>query len=451
MIHIRRMFPFLILFMLLVAGCRSLPNAEPVRKPQAEIIRVAKESVEGSVELTGKIEFQQSADLKWQSAGVVEKVNVREGQSVKKGDILAQLAPESLNAQILTAEKNMIDAKNELETAEFSNLQKARAFATLTANQIVLQATKQAQEVMYFPRGDRSDKENAYDEFKLAQQNFEYAKEDYRTVLENYKGWDDDARTTYFDSYQSAYNELKSKYEKWKWMSSGPNEVDLAAAEGAVLSAQKDFNAALEAYGKPVEDDISLAKAKANDAENQFEKRYLIAPFAGVVSTVFNEAGDSVKDKQTGIHLDNRAHIYVSTEINELDLGKIRTGQTATVILDADPQKKYSGKVTLLSETGEKKNGNVLFHCKVELDEPDALIKSGMTARVVLSSRNRFDVIRVPESAIVTENGEDYVYRMESGKPVKARVETGTRASGMVEILSGLESGQEILKEGRTQ
>lgn len=384
-----------------LASC-SLPDGrQPSTPPGYDSVQVQKKEVNNTtLELTGNIEFQQSTDLNWETNGVVESVNVVEGQTVKKGDILASLETASLSSEILTAENTLIEAKDALDLAQTSDLLKAEAFATLTANQISLQATKQAQEVLYFPRGDENEKEQAYDSFRLAQQNFEYAKEDYRVVTESYKGWDDAARTTYFDSYQTAFDALKTSYEKWKWVSGAPNDVALAAAEGAVLSAQKDFDAALEEYSKPKEDEITKMNVKVKDAEQLYEKRFLIAPFDGVVSSVFAETGDSIKEKQLAFHLVNPDHVYVKSEIIELDIAKVKVGDAATIVLDADSEKSYNGKVTGLSETGVEKNGSIFFSCTVEIDNPDASIRSGMTAKVLFSSDREREVLLIPTSAV---------------------------------------------------
>lgn len=425
----------------------SLPDGgRPTATSGYDSFQVQKSVVPAALELTGNIEFQQSTDLNWETNGVVESVNAVEGQTVKKGDILATLETASLSSEVLTAENSLIEAEDALDLAQSSDLLKAKAFATLTANQISLQATKQAQEILYFPRGDKNDKEQAYDSFRLAQQNFEYAKEDYRVVTDSYKGWDDAARTTYFDSYQTAFEALKTSYEKWKWVSGAPNDVALAAAEGAVLSAQKDFDAALEEYSKPKEDEITKMNVKVKDAEQLYEKRFLIAPFDGVVSGVFAETGDSIKEKQLAFHLDNPDHVFVKLEIIELDIAKVKVGDAVTIVLDADSDKSYNGKVTGLSETGIEKNNSFFFTCTVEIENPDASIRSGMTAKVQLGSDREREILLIPTSAVAHSEEGDYVFRIDDGQPVKVNVELGTSFTDMIEVRSGLHEGQIIIK-----
>jgi RND family efflux transporter MFP subunit len=278
----------------------------------------------------------------------------------------------------------------------------------------------------------------AYDNYQLAVQNYENAKEDYRVVLVNYKGWEDAARTTYYQSYKSAYDNLVSAYQTWNYKKGVPDDINLGAAQGAVLSAQKAFEDALTDYSSyqtlPRTEDLQSAKVNVSTAEKNFNKRFITAPFDGTVTAVFAESGRFVKEKAAAVQLDDMSGYFINLNTSEIDITKISADQKVLVEFDAIPGKVYNGIVRQIAESGKVSDSNVTFATQVEVVDADSKIKSGMTSEVTILTGEMTQVLQVPVNAILNEDGKSYVQKVNGTEIIKIEVETGLVSDNLIVV-----------------
>lgn len=424
------------------SGCSAMNlfgnNSDEAASDTLQGVAVTRGSISSTINLVGNIAYAQSSELTWQTSGVIENVYGSIGETVNQGDILAELSEDSLNASVLISSKNLIDAQDALTDVMASTTAKIQALTTLTDSEISLKATQQAQEALYFPRGSALDIEMAYDSYQLAIQNYDYAKEDYRVVLDSYKGWDDAARTTYFESYQTAYDNLISTYEDWTYLSGAPDDVELAAAQGAVLSAQKTYADALNDYSSyqnmPRSEDVNSAKSTLRTAEDAYDKRYIKATFTGTLTAVYAEPGIHVESRDAAFHLDDMSRYFITLNPSEIDISQIYPGQLATVSLDAIPSKVYSGTIIQVAGTGTTEQNNVVFDTKLEITDPDDRIKAGMTAEVNILLQEKNDVLLVPVSAVTDMNGTKIVQKINGTEKTDIEVTTGLTSGNLIEV-----------------
>ncbi len=444
----------LVLCLFAVIGCSAVSQkvgiGSTATQAGLEGIPVTRGDISAAVTLVGNVTYAQSAVILWKTTGVVQNVNVKIGDQVKQDDILAELSEDSLNSSVLIAEKNLIDAQDNLTNVMESTTAKSEALSTLTAAEITYQATKQAQEALYYPRGSQLDVEMAYDAYQLALENYNYAKEDYRVVLANYKGWDDAARTTYYQAYKTAYDNLISTYEDWKYLSGTPDNVELASAQGEVLSAQKAFQDALDTYSSyqtlPRDEDLHEANVTVHSAESSFQQRYAIAPFSGTVTAVYAEPGLYVTSGNSAFQLDDMSEYYISLDTSEVDVKDIYAGQKVQITLDAIPNTTFSGIVKQVAGAGTSSTTNTVFKTLIKFDQQDPQIKAGMTAEVNIFFGTKEDVLQVPLSAINQENGRSYVLKINGAETQKIEVTTGVTSGNLIEVDSDeLKEGDQVV------
>ena len=425
-----------------LSGCSAInlfgKGSDEAASGTLQGVAVTRGNISSTINLVGNIAYAQSSELTWQTSGVIENVYSSIGETVNQGDILAELSEDSLSASVLISSKNLIDAQDALTDVMASTTAKIQALTTLTDSEISLKATQQAQEALYYPRGSTLDIEMAYDSYQLAIQNYDYAKEDYRVVLDSYKGWDDAARTTYFESYQTAYDNLISTYEDWTYLSGAPDDVELAAAQGAVLSAQKTYADALNDYSSyqsmPRSEDVNSATSTLRTAEDAYDKRYIKATFTGTLTAVYAESGMYVESKDAAFHLDDMSRYFITLNPSEIDISQIYSGQLATVSLDAIPGKVYSGKIIQVAGTGTTEQNNVVFGTKLEITDPDDSIKAGMTAEVIIQLKEKNDVLLVPLSAVTEVNGTKIVQKINGTEKIDIEVTTGLTSGNLIEV-----------------
>ena len=87
---------------------------------------------------------------------------------------------------------------------------------------------------------------------------------------------------------------------------------------------------------------------------------------------------------------------------------------------------------------------------KVRIDAPQAALRPGMFARVSFPVEKKENILVVPNTAVVTETGVDYVYTVQDGVLKKLAVQIGTSDEAVTEITSGLQDGALVVTEGQS-
>jgi macrolide-specific efflux system membrane fusion protein len=133
--------------------------------------------------------------------------------------------------------------------------------------------------------------------------------------------------------------------------------------------------------------------------------------------------------------------------VDEIDILKIKTGQKATISVDAVPDKVFNGTVTFISPYGTADTSNVIkFNVTIELDPSDIELKGGLTATADIAVFNAENVLMVPLTAVTTtpEGSSVKVVTGDKGQTEKRQVVLGKQNQQFAEVLSGLEEGDEI-------
>ena len=440
----------ILIMSMMMGGCSLLTQFQSDQNTETQELTftAVKGTIKSSIDIIGNVEYNQSASLSWKTDGVISQVNVKLGDTVKKGDILAVLETDSLNSSVILAEKTLIEAQEALTDVMESTTAKMTTFSTLTVNEISLKSTKQAQEALYYPRADQLTIEMAYDEYMLTVEKFNYAKADYDSVKDQ-KGWEDAARQTYYESYKSTYDSMIEAYENWIWTKGEPTDTELAVAQGAVQVAQQAYDEALDEYQTyetlPRQKDVQEAEINLTNAENSYNKRNIIATFDGTVTSVDTEAGHYVTKDTAAFQIDDMSRIFIPVDISEIDIQKIFNGQKVTVSLDAVTDKTYSGTVNKISDLGEGSDSRVTFETTVELTDPDESVKAGMTAEAEIVLEENENVLLVPLNAINPIDGKTYVTISSDDGNRQIEVGVGMTTDLFAEITSGVTEGDLIV------
>ncbi|OGG50367.1 hypothetical protein A2704_05490 [Candidatus Kaiserbacteria bacterium RIFCSPHIGHO2_01_FULL_54_36b] len=205
---------------------------------------------------------------------------------------------------------------------------------------------------------------------------------------------------------------------------------------------------------------LSVTKAQnaLRDAQNNLDDYYVRAPFAGTIAAVnikkFDSAGSG-----TAIATLVTSQKIAELSLNEVDAAKVSIGDKATLTFDAIEGLTLTGAVAEVSTIGAVTQGVVSYTVKIGFDSQDERIKSGMTANASIQTDVRQDVLAVPSSAVKTQNGVSYVQVfnpplsetggaqgvVSNSAPRQVEVTVGISDDTKVEILSGIEEGQQIV------
>lgn len=170
----------------------------------------------------------------------------------------------------------------------------------------------------------------------------------------------------------------------------------------------------------------------------------ITAPADGTVTSIGVSDGDRVSKGQVIAHITNYDDLQTTVQIDELDIPKVKVGQTASIKVNAFPDTTYTGKVTAVANEGTVSNGVSTFDVTVHMNKPTN-VKVGMTTEVSILVQSKDNALYVPIEAVHSINNEKYVV-VEKGDGSVARqtVKTGISNEDYVEITDGLAEGEVV-------
>lgn len=305
------------------------------------------------------------------------------------------------------------------------------------------------------------------------------------------------AIVAYYQSHQAAKAEASVKYEDVAVTTTtiqqtltAAGEVQTAKEETLVFSKTKTFK------GMCVEVKEHVA---ANDPIAIYsDGSALKADHSGVVSAVNPPRTGSKGDGTQGVTFLPDDQIAIHLTVPEDEISRITIGNTAKVVINAEPDKEFSGVITYVSGSsddaikagdsnaqtdpdstensdespsedsgttesvdamaegdGEAVDNGAYFKAVVNLDN-DGSLKIGMSASCTVLLAEKQDVLAVPVNAITIANGERYVNVVkDDGSVAKTKVETGISDATYVEIVSGLNGDETVrvatMRKGETK
>jgi RND family efflux transporter MFP subunit len=214
--------------------------------------------------------------------------------------------------------------------------------------------------------------------------------------------------------------------------------------EASYVQAQANLDAK---KNPPREVDVAAYRAGLLAAIANRDKAILRSPIDGIVGSVAKKVGEQISGAETMIKLLS-PRFEITVDVPETDISKIKIGGTADITLDAfNNDTVLKGVITKVDLMATEIQDVVYYQVSVMLDEDNPVIKSGMTADIIFATEKLVDVISVPSRAVrVNDQGKKVVDVLENNQKKETVVELGIKADdGLVEIISGLNEGQEIV------
>jgi multidrug efflux pump subunit AcrA (membrane-fusion protein) len=172
----------------------------------------------------------------------------------------------------------------------------------------------------------------------------------------------------------------------------------------------------------------------------------IIAPIKGTITSLDVESGEKLNNGKVVSHITNYNELETTIKVDELDISKIKNGQSAEVTANAFPETTYKGKVTDVAREGDVSNGVSTFNVTVHLTSPKNL-KVGMTTEAKILTASKMNILYVPVEAVHTNGNQKFVLvkgsRGQQGTSSKV-VKTGINNDSYVEITSGLTEGEQV-------
>jgi multidrug efflux pump subunit AcrA (membrane-fusion protein) len=375
----------------LLVGCGG---AGGTAEPTAEAEAVAQDT-EGKVIAEAVVEPARWSDLRFTIGGTVVQVSVEPGDQVAAGDLLVELdrtdlalAVQEAEAAVASAQAQLAQVKagprpEEIAAAEHQLADAVAALSRATAQRDQLAAGTTAAEIAA-----------AQAEVAQAQAEQRAVEETHRKA---YKDKDEDTRKIADYQLHAAREAVAAAQAKLEAAQGGAGaRIRDAGAGVSAASAQRDVAQAeldlLKAGVTPEEVAVSEAAVRQAEvtvatAEDALGRTEIRAPFAGVVTKVNVEAGETAAPGDVVVVLAGLDRLQARTiDLTELDVARVAEGQPVVVTVDALPGVELRGHVARIGQRSEDYRGDVVYPVIVELDEDAPGLRWGMTAVVEIET-----------------------------------------------------------------
>ena len=401
----------------------SLPTVEVQRASRTSSL--AASAVRGT-SANGYIVARRRAALSADAPGRLVEMNVEEGSSVTKGDVVARLFFDGAEAALAQAEAALASGKVALERAQ-AEIETARSrFAERERSVASAAATLEVDRAAALLAKQEAERAREL----LAQGVGNQAEVD-RTTAEERSA---NARVV---ASQAVLDRSGSERD------TAEREVDVATARASEAEAR-----------------IAELEAARAGAAAALENTFVRAPFDGLVVLKDAEVGEVVSPNSQGgqsrgsvATLVDFASLEAQVEVPESNLSSIRQGAPAKVFLDAFPERGYAGRVTRIWPTANRQKATV--EVRVALDELDDRLRPEMGARIVFAPEESGDSepesaslagqLLVPADALVTKDAGRGVFVLERDVVRFRLLELGDPRGNRVLVESGLEEGEAFL------
>ena len=260
------------------------------------------------------------------------------------------------------------------------------------------------------------------------------------------------------------------------------SRANLAEAQRTFERAQKNFDdriipqaeldrartavEAARANVQSIEGRIDQARANVTAARDTLSKTTITAPMDGIVTALPVEEGEvavigTMNNPGTILlTIADMSVVEAVMEVDETDIPSVKVGQSATVTIDAYPNKTFDGLVTEVGSSPINRQGAaageaVNFEVKIQLKSPPEGVRPGFSASADIITGTRTKSVAIPIQALVArekpgKNGgkptdEEGVFVHDKGEVKFAPVTTGLSGDSSVEIVTGLKEGQQIV------
>ncbi len=409
--------------------------------------KVVRQDLVSTVTASGEIKPRNYINLGANAMGPLVSILVKEGDHVRKGQVVAQIEATQAQASVEGQQATIQSALADTAAAEANEKSMDDAIANAQAT---LEKTKAALDVAKL----NMDRANQLFKDKLiAKQDYDQKKADYDTAV-------------------AGVNEAQTRVAQSK--------SQKAQATQQVASAQRR---------------VAQSRAALVSVNDVLQKFSVIAPLDGMVTNLPVRMGETVvpgiqnSEASTIMTVADMSVITAEVQVDETDIVNIGLGQVAEITVDAIPNKTFKGHVTEIGNTAILRSTGVAasqsntssqeakdFKVVIAMDNPPDEIRPGLSCTAKITTATRRDAVTIPLQALTIRQKGDLeklkpagsgtvqaagtvdpkaekekkeelqgVFIVKAGKAVFQKVDTGITGSTDIEVLSGLAPGQEIV------
>jgi membrane fusion protein (multidrug efflux system) len=325
----------------------SNPSAAPSEERKVEVMEVLPRPISYTVSAVGSLKTLEDVTISPKKAGIINQILVKEGDRVKKGQVLVQLDDVDARLQVEMAEARVKEAEVSLETD--------------------------------------------------------------RTTL--------------------------SRYQK------------LLENKVIPLQTYDDLNLKV----KLDEARLAMAKADLNLAMQSLLDHQIVSPIEGVINLKIAALGEhvNVAPKDEIMKIVQMDPLELEFYVPENWATMVRLGSRIGFTVKAFSEERFTATLQFISPTADPSTRNVRM--KAVVQNPHHRLKPGFFSEVSIPTGTNPHALFIPEAALLSEKGKLFVFVIEDGVAHRREVEMGVRMEGQVELVKGIQKGQQVVTAGYEQ
>lgn len=353
------------------------------------VTTVQRGPIRSVVSTNGKIEPIQNLEAHAPIATTVKHLLVKEGDHVRKGQLLLQLDDADIRSQAARAQAQVKTA----QAAQFELQHEGTQEELLTLDSQLSKA-----------RAARNLAQSNLDSLRRLQQEGAASEGEVRQAE---------------DKLQSTQTDLTLLEEKKKSRYSG--------AEAEKIEAQ-----------------YAEAQAAYDAAEDALSKSIVRAPFDGVIYSLPVKQGSFVQAGDLLLQMADLSKVLVRAFVDEPDIGRLQTGQHVDITWDAIPGRTWTGTVTTVPATVKPRNNRNVGEATCVVDNSDYRLLPNNNVGVTILVAEHDNVLSVQRDALHTDDSKPFVFQVIDGHLKQQTVEIALQNLTRVEIASGLPEGAKV-------
>lgn len=382
-------------------------------------VQVAAEPLQVRIDASGKVQPNQTVNLSPKTSGLLVELLVEQGDRVKKGQVIARMEYESVEAKLAQSQARLVQAEARLAQRQAGNRPEDIAKAEAQVAQVEAQvAEAQAQLDLAEERVQRNRSlavEGAIssDELDEVLNQAETSRANLRQVQAS----------------------LRESQRNLELVRSGYRVEEIADAKAQLAEAQADLRS----------------------VQVEYEDTFIRAPFDGVITQKYASEGAFVAPTTSASEVTSATSaaivalaqgLEVLAEVPEVDVQQLRVGQPVEIVADSYPDQVFRGKVRLIAPEAVVEEKVTSFQVRIALETGQDKLLSGMNVDTTFLGDKVDSALVVPTVAIVSKDGETGVLVPDAeNKPQFRSVTLGTAVGNQTQILEGLESGDRVFTD----
>lgn len=250
----------------------------------------------------------------------------------------------------------------------------------------------------------------------------------------------------------------KATYEREKNIAARGllNAKELQSAEAEVKSSELELERA-RLRVRAAESSLANANRAISNAQAVYRSNSgsggasvgrvsLVAPISGVITHLDVTRGQAVDRTQVLLEVENLRSVWVTANVPESEIGKVRKGAMATLSVASLPNREFEAIIQVVGTRVDPKTRSIPVQCLVT--ESNGLLKPDMFAKVFIGVGQPTTKLVIPKSALVMEGGKSFVFAKHGEAFEKHEVVLGEQDGNRVVVLSGIEEGATIASKG---